>query len=72
MRIHISTTPNTELVPYTYQQRLVGAFHKWLGSAWELSRWKDSSKTHLAIGYEPYTYIKKGDPQAALSVFTTE
>lgn len=32
MRIHISTSPNTELVPYAYQQRLVGAFHKWLGT----------------------------------------
>ena len=31
MRIHIKTTPNTEVVPFTYQKNLVGAFHKWLG-----------------------------------------
>lgn len=32
MRLHITTSPNTELVPYAYQQRLVGAFHKWMGT----------------------------------------
>ncbi len=31
MRIHLHLTPNTELVPYNYQQNLVGAFHKWVG-----------------------------------------
>lgn len=31
MRIYLHLTPNTELVPFNYQQSLVGAFHKWLG-----------------------------------------
>lgn len=31
MRIHIRTTPNTELVPFNHQPRLVGTIHKWLG-----------------------------------------
>lgn len=31
MRIFLRTTPNQELVPFNYQSRLVGAFHKWLG-----------------------------------------
>jgi len=31
MRIYLHLTPNTEIVPFNYQQSLVGAFHKWLG-----------------------------------------
>lgn len=31
MRIHISTTKNTSLVPFDYQQKLVGTIHKWIG-----------------------------------------
>ncbi|MEM1214856.1 MAG: CRISPR-associated endoribonuclease Cas6 [Bacteroidota bacterium] len=31
MRIYLHLTPNTSAVPFNYQQRLVGAFHKWLG-----------------------------------------
>jgi len=31
MRIYLHLTPNTEPVPFDYQHRLVGAFHKWLG-----------------------------------------
>ncbi len=31
MRIYLSLTPNKELVPFNYQQSLVGAFHRWLG-----------------------------------------
>lgn len=31
MRIYLHLTPNRELVPFNYQQSLVGAFHKWLG-----------------------------------------
>lgn len=31
MRIYLHLTPNTEPVPFNYQQNLVGAFHKWLG-----------------------------------------
>ncbi len=31
MRIYLHLSPNTEIVPFNYQQSLVGAFHKWLG-----------------------------------------
>lgn len=31
MRIYLHLTPNKEPVPFNYQQRLVGAFHQWLG-----------------------------------------
>ncbi len=31
MRIYLTLSPNTEPVPFNYQQSLVGAFHKWLG-----------------------------------------
>ncbi|MDR0865779.1 MAG: CRISPR-associated endoribonuclease Cas6 [Candidatus Symbiothrix sp.] len=31
MRIHITTTPNKELVTFNYQPKLVGTLHKWLG-----------------------------------------
>lgn len=31
MRIYLHLTPNREIVPFNYQQNLVGAFHKWLG-----------------------------------------
>ncbi|MEM1123791.1 MAG: CRISPR-associated endoribonuclease Cas6 [Bacteroidota bacterium] len=31
MRIYLHLSPNTEMVPFNYQQSLVGAFHKWLG-----------------------------------------
>lgn len=32
MRIHIKTTPNTNLIPFDYQQKLIGVIHKWLGN----------------------------------------
>jgi len=31
MRIHLKTTPSTEVVPFDYQQKLIGVLHKWLG-----------------------------------------
>ena len=31
MRIWLTLSPNQEIVPFNYQQSLVGAFHKWLG-----------------------------------------
>ncbi len=31
MRIQIKTLPNTQPVPFDYQQKLVGALHKWIG-----------------------------------------
>ena len=32
MRIHLRTTPNSEVVSFEYQRKLVGTLHKWLGS----------------------------------------
>lgn len=32
MRLHLSTTPNSVLIPFTYQQNLTGVLHKWLGA----------------------------------------
>ena len=31
MRLHLATTPNTETIPFNYQQKLTGVIHKWLG-----------------------------------------
>lgn len=31
MRLYLTLTPNTQKVPFTYPQKLVGAFHQWLG-----------------------------------------
>ncbi len=31
MRIYLKLSPNKEIVPFNYQQNLVGAFHRWLG-----------------------------------------
>lgn len=31
MRIHLKTTTNHSLVPFDYQQKLVGTIHKWIG-----------------------------------------
>lgn len=31
MRIYLKLSPNKELIPFNYQQNLVGAFHRWLG-----------------------------------------
>jgi len=31
MRLHLSLTPNTEPVPFSYQDYLIGVFHKWIG-----------------------------------------
>lgn len=31
MRLHLTLTPNTELVPFSYQHQLTGVLHKWLG-----------------------------------------
>lgn len=31
MRIQILTTPNSETLPFSHQQKLVGTIHKWLG-----------------------------------------
>ena len=32
MRIYIRTTPNSSVLPFDYQQKLIGTIHKWLGN----------------------------------------
>ena len=32
MRIYLRTTPNDVIVPFDYQQKIVGTIHKWLGN----------------------------------------
>ncbi|MCI1648613.1 MAG: CRISPR-associated endoribonuclease Cas6 [Bacteroides sp.] len=32
MRIYLKTTPNSENVPFDYQQKMIGVLHKWLGT----------------------------------------
>ena len=31
MRLHFKLSSNTQEVPYDYQHKLVGTFHKWMG-----------------------------------------
>ena len=60
MRIYLHLTPNTEIVPFNYQQSLVGAFHKWLGenqyhddiSLYSLSWLKGGQMRRDRKGYE--------------------
>ena len=33
MRIHLKTTPSTEVVPFDHQKKLTGTIHKWIGKA---------------------------------------
>lgn len=32
MRIYLKTTKNTVIVPFNYQQKIIGVIHKWLGN----------------------------------------
>jgi len=62
MRLYLILTPNKELVPFNYQEKLVGAFHKWIGrnrihddiSLYSLS-WLDGGK-----GYKKGLSFKSG------------
>lgn len=51
MRIHIKTTPNTQIVPYDYQQRLIGVLHKWLGE----------NNLHDLISLYSYSWLMNGE-----------
>ncbi len=53
MRIYLHLTPNTEPVPYDYQQRLVGAFHKWLGE----------NELHDEISLYSLSWLSHGNPR---------
>lgn len=50
MRIHISTTKNTSLVPFDYQQKLVGTIHKWIGD----------NSVHDRISLYSFSWLKGG------------
>ena len=51
MRIHISTTKNTCLVPFDYQQKLVGTIHKWIGN----------NSIHDSISLYSFSWLKGGE-----------
>ena len=51
MRIHLHTTPNQEIVPFDYQQRLSGVFYTWLG---------DKSDEHGRMSLYSYSWLKRG------------
>jgi CRISPR-associated endoribonuclease Cas6 len=53
MRIYLHLTPNREIVPFNYQQNLVGAFHKWLGE----------NELHDDISLYSLSWLGKGIPK---------
>ena len=53
MRIYLHLTPNTEPVPFDYQMRLVGAFHKWLGE----------NELHDEISLYSLSWLSQGFPR---------
>ena len=52
MRIYLHLSPNREIVPFNYQQSLVGAFHKWLGE----------NELHDDISLYSLSWLSKGVP----------
>lgn len=50
MRIHLKTTPNREIVPFDYQQKLIGVLHKWLGQ----------NDLHNKISLYSYSWLMNG------------
>ena len=51
MRIHLKTTANTSVVPFNYQQKLVGVLHRWLGAY---------NKEHGAISFYSFSWLLHG------------
>lgn len=51
MRIHIKTTKNKELIPFNYQQNIVGAIHKWIG---------DKNEFHDGISLFSFSWLNGG------------
>lgn len=51
MRIYLHTTPNQEIVPFNYQQRLSGVFYTWLG---------EKNEEHGRMSLYSYSWLKKG------------
>ena len=50
MRIHLNLTPNTRIVPFNYQQNLVGSFHRWLGK----------NTLHDSLSLYSLSWLRKG------------
>ena len=50
MRIHLSTSANNELVPFNYQQKLIGVLHRWLGT----------NELHDKISLYSFSWLKGG------------
>ena len=53
MRIYLQLSPNTEPVPFNYQQSLVGTFHKWLGK----------NELHDDISLYSLSWLSRGNPR---------
>jgi len=51
MRIYLRLSSNTTVVPFNYQQQLVGAFHKWLGE----------NELHDNISLYSLSWLSKGN-----------
>lgn len=51
MRFLIKTTPNLEIVPFSYQQKLLGVFHKWLG---------EENPLHDALSLYSFSWLECG------------
>lgn len=54
MRLHIQTTPNTELVPFNHLHKLVGTIHKWLGH----------NDLHHQISLYSFSWLRNGRPNS--------
>lgn len=50
MRIYLHTTSNTAIIPFDYQQRMLGVIHKWLGS----------NEIHDKISLYSYSWLLNG------------
>lgn len=52
MRIYLNLSKNTQIVPFNYQQKIVGAFHKWLGE----------NELHDDISLYSLSWLSRGIP----------
>lgn len=50
MRICINTTSNNEIIPFDYQQKLIGVLHKWLGN----------NELHDSISMYSFSWLMNG------------
>jgi CRISPR-associated endoribonuclease Cas6 len=54
MRIYLTLSKNTEIVPYAYQQLLTGVLHKWIGK----------NDVHDEISLYSFSWLKNGKASA--------